>query len=79
MLQEAKWFQPLLASANISVETSSTHTLLAATGAAAGVAVLPQFVAQDEPALVSVSEPVADHDVWFGSPIRNSGEIRRCG
>jgi DNA-binding transcriptional LysR family regulator len=65
MLQEAKWFQPVLASAHISVETNSTHTLLAATRAAAGVAVLPHFVAQNEPALVSVSEPVADHDVWL--------------
>ena len=65
MLQEAKWLQPVLASANISVETNSTHTLLAATRAGAGVAVLPHFVAQDEPALVSVSEPVADHDVWL--------------
>jgi len=27
--------------------------------------VLPHFVAQNEPALVSVSEPVADHDVWL--------------
>ena len=65
MLQEAKWFQPVLASANISVETNSTHTLLAAARAGAGVAVLPHFVAQDEPALVSVSENVADHDVWL--------------
>ena len=65
MLQEAKWFQPVLASANISVETNSTHTLLAATRAAAGVAVLPHFVAQEEPGLVSVSETVADHDVWL--------------
>jgi DNA-binding transcriptional LysR family regulator len=65
MLQEAKWFQPVLASANIGVETNSTHTLLAAARAATGVAVLPQFVAQDEPALISVSETVADHDVWL--------------
>ncbi len=65
MLQEAKWFQPVLASANISVETNSTHTLLAAARAGAGVAVLPHFVAQVEPALVSVSETVADHDVWL--------------
>lgn len=65
MLQEAKWFQPVLASANISVETNSTHTLLVAARAAAGVAVLPHFVARDEPALVSVSETVADHDVWL--------------
>lgn len=65
MLQEAKWFQPVLASAPVSLETNSTHALLAATRAAAGVGVLPRFVAQDEPALVQVSTTVADHDVWL--------------
>jgi DNA-binding transcriptional LysR family regulator len=65
MLQEAKWFQSVLASASISLETNSTHALLAAARAAAGVAVLPHFTARDEPALVAVSENVADHDVWL--------------
>lgn len=65
MLQEARWFQPVLASATVSLETNSTHALLAATRAAAGVGVLPRFVAQDEPALVPVSTTVADHDVWL--------------
>jgi DNA-binding transcriptional LysR family regulator len=65
MLQEAKWLQPLLLSADISVRTNSTHTLLAAARAAVGVAVLPHFIARDEPALVPVSDIVADHDVWL--------------
>jgi DNA-binding transcriptional LysR family regulator len=65
MLQEAKWFQPVLSSATIGMETNSTHALVAATRAGVGVAVLPHFVARDEPALVLVSAPVADHDVWL--------------
>jgi DNA-binding transcriptional LysR family regulator len=65
MLQEAKWFQPVLASATIGMETNSTHALVAATRAGAGVAVLPHFVAREEPALVPVSATVADHDVWL--------------
>ena len=55
----------MLASATIGMETNSTHALVAATRAGVGVAVLPHFVAQDEPGLVSVSETVADHDVWL--------------
>jgi LysR substrate binding domain len=46
MLQEAKWFQSLLASGDVALETNSTHTLLAAALADAGVAVLPRFVAE---------------------------------
>lgn len=65
MLQEAKWFQPILASANVVLETNSTHTLLAAARAGAGVAVLPRFVARGHDDLVAVSDDVADHDVWL--------------
>jgi DNA-binding transcriptional LysR family regulator len=65
MLQEAKWFQPLLASANIALETNSTHALVAAARAGAGVAVLPRFVARWHDDLVAVSGDVADHDVWL--------------
>jgi len=65
MLQEAKWFQPVLASATIGMETNSTHALVAASRAGVGVAVLPHFVAREEPALVPVSATVADHDVWL--------------
>lgn len=31
----------------------------------AGVAVLPRFIARDEPDLMAVSESVADNDVWL--------------
>ena len=48
MLQHAKWFQPTLASATIGLETNSTHALLAAARAGAGVAVLPRFVARED-------------------------------
>ena len=46
MLQEAKWFQALLGSADVALETNSTHALLAAALASVGVAVLPRFVAR---------------------------------
>lgn len=65
MLQEAKWFQALLDSADIALETNSTHTLLAAALAGAGVAVLPRFVARWHDDLVAVSDDVADQDVWL--------------
>ena len=65
MLQEAKLFQPIMASANIVLETNSTHTLLAAVRAGAGVAVLPRLVARGHEDLVAVSDDVAGHDVWL--------------
>jgi DNA-binding transcriptional LysR family regulator len=65
MLQDAKWFQPVLASATIALQTNSTHALLAAARAGAGVAVLPRFVARGQEDLVAVSHDVADHDVWL--------------
>jgi DNA-binding transcriptional LysR family regulator len=63
VLQNAKWFQPILAGAEIALETNSTHALLAAARAAAGVAVLPRFVAREHDDLVSVSADVAAHDL----------------
>jgi DNA-binding transcriptional LysR family regulator len=65
MLQDAKWFQPILGSARIGLETNSTHTLLAAARAGAGVAVLPRLVARGQDDLVAVSDDVAAHDVWL--------------
>jgi len=65
MLQEARWFQPILASATMVLETNSTHTLLAAALAGAGVAVLPRLVARGQDDLVAVSDEVAAHDVWL--------------
>lgn len=63
LLQNAKWFQPILADADIGLETNSTHALLAAARAGAGVAVLPRFVARAHDDLVAVSDDVADHDL----------------
>jgi DNA-binding transcriptional LysR family regulator len=64
-LQAAKWFQPILATATISLETNSTHALCAAAHSGAGVAVLPRFVTREVEDLVEVSNPVGDHDVWL--------------
>jgi len=63
VLQEAKWFQPILAAATIGLESNSTHALLAAARAGAGVAVLPRFVARQHDDLVAVSDDVAAHDL----------------
>jgi DNA-binding transcriptional LysR family regulator len=63
ILQNAKWFQPILASATIALQSNSTHALLAAARAGAGIAVLPRFVAREHDDLVSVSDDVASHDL----------------
>jgi DNA-binding transcriptional LysR family regulator len=65
MLQEAKWFHSLLASGDVALETNSTHTLLAAALAGAGVAVLPRFVAEWHDDLMAISDDVAVHDLWL--------------
>jgi len=65
MLQDAKWFQPLLGGARIAMQTNSTHALLAAAQAGVGVAVLPRFVARRCADLVEVSDDVANHDLWL--------------
>src|SRR4029453_7420769 len=65
MLQEAKWFQSLRLSGRVALETNSTHALLSAATAGAGVAVLPRFVARWHDDLVAVSDDVAAHDVWL--------------
>ena len=65
MLQEAKWFQSLLAEVGVGLETNSTHVLLAAARAGVGIAVLPRFVARWHDDLVRVSEDVANHEVWL--------------
>ncbi len=65
MLQQAKWFQAILSFAPIGLETNSTHALLAAARAGAGIAVLPRFVAREDDDLIAVSDNVADHDVWL--------------
>ena len=65
MLQEAAWFQSLLADVGACVETNSTHVLLSAARAGIGVAVLPRFVARCHDDLVRVSNDVANHEVWL--------------
>jgi DNA-binding transcriptional LysR family regulator len=65
MLQDAKWFQSVRVSSDVGLTTNSTHALLAAARAGAGVAVLPRFVARQHDDLVAVSENVAEHDVWL--------------
>jgi DNA-binding transcriptional LysR family regulator len=65
LLQGAAWFQPVLASARVVLETNSTHALLAAAHASLGVAVLPRFVGRTDDTLVAISAPVAELDVWL--------------
>jgi DNA-binding transcriptional LysR family regulator len=65
LLQDARWFQPILESADVVLETNSTHALLAAARADAGIAVIPRFVARWHDDLVEVSEQVAEQDVWL--------------
>ena len=65
ILQQAKWFQPLLTSGRVVLETNSSHTLVAAARAGVGVAVLARFLARDEEDLVAVSDSVAENDVWL--------------
>ena len=63
MLQAAGWFQLVMAEARPAMQTNSTHALLAAAQAGAGVAVLPRFVARWHADLVDVSADVAVNDV----------------
>jgi DNA-binding transcriptional LysR family regulator len=63
VLQNAKWFQPFLTSASIALQSNSTHALLAAARAGAGIAALPRFVAREHDDLVSVSGDIASHDL----------------
>jgi DNA-binding transcriptional LysR family regulator len=65
MLQNARWFQTLRTSRAVGLTTNSTHALLAAARAGAGVAVLPRFVAREHDDLVAVSDNVAENDVWL--------------
>jgi DNA-binding transcriptional LysR family regulator len=64
-LQDAAWLEPMLARAAIVLRTNSTELLLAAARAAAGVAVLPRFVARRFHDLAPVSPDVAATDVWL--------------
>jgi DNA-binding transcriptional LysR family regulator len=64
-LQNAAWFQPVLERATIVLRTNSTEALLAAARAAAGIAVLPRFVARRFSDLVPVSADVSTNDVWL--------------
>jgi DNA-binding transcriptional LysR family regulator len=65
-LQNAPWLQPVLASSRAVLVTNSTHTLLAAARAGAGVVVVPRFMALAYPELVSVSDDVSlGDDMWL--------------
>jgi DNA-binding transcriptional LysR family regulator len=63
VLQNAKWFQPFLGSPLIALQSNSTHALLAAARAGAGIAVLPRFVAREHDELLPVSDDVASHEI----------------
>jgi DNA-binding transcriptional LysR family regulator len=65
ILQNAKWFQPILGSASIALQSNSTHALLGAVRAGAGIVVLPRFVAREHGDLLAVSDDVASHDIML--------------
>ena len=64
-LQSAAWFQPVLESSRIVLTTNSTHLLLAAARAGAGIAALIRFMAASYDDLVSVSDDLSADDVWL--------------
>ena len=64
-LQSAAWFQPVMASARVALTTNSTHTLLAAARAGAGIAVLPRLVARGYRELVAVSDDTGADGLWL--------------
>jgi DNA-binding transcriptional LysR family regulator len=65
-LQNAAWFQPVVASSRIVLATNSTHALLAAARAGAGIAVVARFMAPAYPELVAVSDDCAQgEDMWL--------------
>jgi len=78
ILQQAKWFQPILASGRVVLETNSSHALLAAAKAGVGVAVLPRFLGRCEEVLEAVSDNVGENDVWLitHSEFRRDPKVR---
>lgn len=66
-LQNAAWFQPVLAVSKVVLSTNSSHTLLAAARAGAGIAVVPRFMTRGYDELVSVSDDVAAGELWLVS------------
>jgi DNA-binding transcriptional LysR family regulator len=65
ILQNARWFQPLRTSSDVVLTTNSTHVLVSAARAGAGIAVLPGLVAREHDDLIQVSDVVAENDVWL--------------
>jgi len=65
VLQSAPWFRSVLAASPVALESNSTHLLLAAARASAGIAVLPRFVARAHADLVPVSDDVSAQDIWL--------------
>ena len=67
LLQNARWFQPILDAGDIVLETNGTHALVEAARASVGVAAIPSFVAQRYDDLLRVSEDIAQHDLWIAT------------
>jgi DNA-binding transcriptional LysR family regulator len=64
-LQSASWLQPVLREAPIAMRANSTHALLGAARAGAGIAVLPRIVARRYADLVSVSDDLHVGEHWL--------------
>lgn len=65
VLQSAPWLQALLRDAPVALSTNSTHTLLSAARAGAGIAVLPCLVARRHDELVLVSATAPAGEMWL--------------
>jgi DNA-binding transcriptional LysR family regulator len=64
-LQEATWFQNVLAAGHVVLRSNSTVALLAAARASVGLAVLPRLVANVYPDLVAVSPDLHASEFWL--------------
>lgn len=64
-LQSAAWFQPVLSSSRIVMSTNSSHALLAAARAGAGIAVVTNQMASQYEELAAVSDELFSEDMWL--------------
>jgi len=81
VLQSAAWFQPVFERGELVLTTNSSHALLAAARASAGIAVLPHMMARAYDELACVSDDVAVTEVWMVThpEFRRDPKVRAVG